>query len=126
MSWNIQSRNCSILGNKLDMCDFKNILDKHNIVCLQEIRRPIEIPGFTSYNSLRSETDIRAGGGVSISVHSSIANGVKEVRHKSYSDCISIKMSKDYFINISTLYAPTSALAHPHTNENAATTHGII
>lgn len=97
LSWNIQSRNCSSLGNKLDMSGFMEILGDHNIICLQETRRPIEIPNFTTFNSLRSETNLRIGGGVSISVHESLRKGVKEIRLRSYTDCISIKLDKNYF-----------------------------
>ena len=42
MSWNIQSKNCSIRGNKFDITEFINTTDECRIVCLQEITNTIQ------------------------------------------------------------------------------------
>ena len=67
LSWNIQS---AIDGTsktpKADDNDFRQIISKNDIICLQETIKDIKIPGYRSFSSLRPGTNINHGVVVSL------------------------------------------------------------
>ena len=94
MSWNIQSKNCSIRGNKFDIEDFTKIINNCHVVCLQEIRKEIEHKNFLAFNNTRSTK--RAGGGVCILIHKSLTPHTTRIKCNESSDIVTIRISKEY------------------------------
>ena len=52
MSWNIQSPSTTE-GNKSKFDGFKQMIIGHDIVCLQETRKGLHLPGYRSFNNPR-------------------------------------------------------------------------
>ena len=94
MSWNIQSKNCSIRGNKFDIQDFTKIINKCHVVCLQEIRKDVEHKFFLALNNIRPAK--RAGGGFSILIHKSLVPHTTHLKCKKGSHITAIRISKVY------------------------------
>ena len=94
MSWNIQSKNCSIRGTKFDIEDFTEIINNCHIVCLQETRKEIEHKIFLAFNNTRSTK--RAGGGVCILIHKSLIAHTTHIKCMEGSDIVTIRISKEY------------------------------
>ena len=93
ISWNIQSRNGKE-GNKFVNEDFLNIINKTDIICLQETRKEVKFRDYRCFNLTRKGTK---GGGVAIAVSRSISAGISKVTSLSSVDTIAIKLSKHFF-----------------------------
>ena len=94
LSWNIQSAH-SVEGNKFDIEGFQNIIQKHDIICLQEIRRDIHLQGY--FPICKTQTGNRSGG-VGILIKHELLEGISEItKSKDSFDYIFCKLNKDFF-----------------------------
>ena len=75
LSWNIQSSN-TVSGSKFHDPDFCKILEQHQIVCLQETRQCIKVPGFRALNNTH---DNEKHGGVCTLIKNEISDGIYKV-----------------------------------------------
>jgi exonuclease III len=92
MSWNIQSKNSTTLGNKFAIERFEKIVRNHDIVCLQETRSNVELKDYVVFNSIRKNSQ-RSGGGVSVLVRKKFSRNVTPFYCKNLSDVMAIKIS---------------------------------
>ena len=99
LSWNIQSSN-TISGSKFNDPEFCEILQQHDIICLQETRQCVKVPGFRAFNNTR---DSEKHGGVCTLIKNSIKDGVHRISSK-YSDMVICKMKQAYFNLVSDVY----------------------
>ena len=74
--------------------DFLNIINKTDIICLQETRKEVKFRDYRCFNLTRKGTK---GGGVAIAVSRSISAGISKVTSLSSVDTIAIKLSKHFF-----------------------------
>ena len=72
------------------------IINVHDIVCIQETKGPIKVTNYRAFNNNR-EWGARAGGGVAILVKNTISNGVSKIGTSLTPDAIAIKLNKNYF-----------------------------
>ena len=96
LSWNIQSSN-TVSGSKFDDQPFRDILNKNDILCLQEIRQSIKYPGYRAFNKTRSH---EKNGGVCTLVKNEIAEGVHRFS-STIPDLVVCKLKRSFF-NLST------------------------
>ena len=92
MSWNIQSKNSTTLGNKFAIERFEKIVRNHDIICLQETRSNVELKDYVVFNSIRKNSQ-RSGGGVSVLVRKEFSRNVTPFYCKNLSDVMAIKIS---------------------------------
>ena len=92
LSWNIQSSS-SVTGNKFQDNEFTNLLDDHNILCLQETRQEIKYPGYRSLNKTRKG---EKHGGVCTLIRNDISSGVT-LQKCAIPDIVVCKLSKSFF-----------------------------
>ena len=93
MSWNIHDR----MENKIDKLNspgFVKIIEKANIICLQETKGPLKLTNYHAYNNNRSNSH---SGGVAILVNNNIRKGVARVKITETDDAAAIKLNKSYF-----------------------------
>ena len=93
MSWNIHDR----IENKVDKFknpEFTKILEKSQIICLQETKGPIKLPNYQAFNSNRLNSH---SGGVAILINNNIRKGVKHVKTTETTDAVAIKLCKTFF-----------------------------
>ena len=69
LSWNINDLNDSIYGKKTRVSEFCDVLNSHDIFCLQETKGPLTLPEYRCYNNNRLSS---RSGGVCIGVHRSL------------------------------------------------------
>ena len=93
LSWNIQSSN-TITGNKFEDPSFTKVFKNHHIMCLQEIRQAIKLPGYRSICKLRKNMN---SGGVGILFKNELAGGITQVKKHNISDVIICKLKKSFF-----------------------------
>ena len=93
LSWNIQSP-ASTAGNKFADQSFKNIINKHDFACLQEIRRDIHLNGYRSICNTRKDGK---SGGVGILIKNELAVGTELIKCTQNSDYIICRLDKDFF-----------------------------
>ena len=92
-SWNIQSSK-NQLFNKFDDPSFTRSLLEHDVVCLQEIRQAVKVPGFRSFCNTRPD---EKHGGVAILLKNELVGGFERViKHKS-NDLLICKLKKSFF-----------------------------
>ncbi|NRB81826.1 MAG: endonuclease/exonuclease/phosphatase family protein [Saccharospirillaceae bacterium] len=92
LSWNIQSP-VTVNGPKVDDQNFLQTIIKHDIICLQEIRRSIKVPGFRSFCNLRQG---EKHGGVGILYKNELSPGVQRIKN-TIGDIIACKLKKSFF-----------------------------
>ena len=93
LTWNIQSSK-SGLENKFDDPAFTDILLNHNIICLQEIRQSVHLPGY------RAKCNLRPGennGGVGILYKNEYIGGIGFVQKYKIQDVLICKLKKSFF-----------------------------
>ena len=82
LSWNIRSRN-TLEGNKLNIAEFRSILERHDIICLQETKAIINLENYKCYNSNRklsnSDKINPKSGGVAILVRKELSKGIVRI-----------------------------------------------
>ena len=93
LSWNIQSSKTN-LSNKFHDSSFTNILYKHNILCLQEIRQAVKLPGYRSLCMLRPD---EKHGGVCILYKNELLGGIDLMKTQKTNDLIVCKLKKSFF-----------------------------
>ena len=93
LSWNIQSSKNNIF-NKFHNTSFTKILSVHNILCLQEIRQAVKLPGYRSHCNLRPDEKY---GGVGILYRNDLLGGIELVKTKKINDLIVCKLKKSFF-----------------------------
>ncbi|NRB82080.1 MAG: endonuclease/exonuclease/phosphatase family protein, partial [Saccharospirillaceae bacterium] len=119
LSWNIQSP-ASINGLKAEDDNFTKIIMKHDIVCLQEIRQGIKIPGYRTFSNLRQ---VDKYGGVGILYKNEISPGIQRIKN-SIGDIIACKLKKSFF-NISSDIIIINAYVKPaNTSSNTSDSDG--
>ena len=96
LSWNIQSRNSRVEGNKCLQPDFLKLITSADLICLQETKKPIKIQNYRCYNSNRPGGP-KLGGGVAILVDNKIRQGATRVSTPTTHDAIAVKLSKHFF-----------------------------
>ena len=90
LSWNIQSSKSEGVDKFSDPIFMKNILS-HDIVCLQETRQAVKVPGY------RSLCTTRAGekyGGVAILLKYELIGGFQEIKKYKAIDLVICKLKK--------------------------------
>ena len=100
LSWNIQSSKSSSI-NKFNDPDFTSILSGHDIICLQEIRQAIKLPGFRALCNLREGQKY---GGVGILFRNEFLGGIQLIPNPNTKDIITCKLSKSFFNLKSDIY----------------------
>ena len=113
ISWNIQSVNSpnDAYPSKLLNPDFTQILGGGDIVCLQETKGPIKIPGYVFHDSLRPG---HKSGGVSIGYKRGLQTGIRTIKGATGNpDIIICRLDKNFFearhhTYIITAYVPPS------------------
>ena len=101
-SWNIQS---VIEGktkeNKTTFNDFSDIICKHDIMCLQETIKTVELKGYQTYSNLRkssSGTNRVNHGGIVTLVSKKLSPGIERMNHITKStEILAIKLKKSFF-----------------------------
>ena len=93
LTWNIQSSKTSSI-NKFHDLSFSHIISDHDIVCLQEIRQAVKLPGFRSVCNLRPG---EKHGGVGILYKNEFIGGVEIVNKHNLDDVIICKLKKSFF-----------------------------
>ena len=93
LSWNIQSPSTTE-GNKFDNKSFQKIINDHDLVCLQEIRRDVHLTGFRSLCNTRSD---QKSGGVGILIKNNLIEGVELIKNLENSDYLICRLDKDFF-----------------------------
>jgi len=93
-SWNIQHRQCSILGPKTQIEEFADILKASNIFCLQETKGEIHLPNYSCINKLRKPS---SSGGLCIGYHRSLAPGCSNFRIHESIDIQGLRLDKQFF-----------------------------
>ena len=95
LSWNIQSRNCSIEGNKFKLPEFAKTILENDIVCLQETKGIVKFENYRCFNNNRPSSN--SGGGVAILINNRLASGITKCVPPKTSDAIAVKLSKHFF-----------------------------
>ena len=93
LSWNIQASNNRV-GCKFDDPEFMKIFEKGNIICLQEVRQDVKIPGYQSFVNIRPT---QKDGGVSISFKKELTKGISQVKTLKAPDTVICKLDKKFF-----------------------------
>ena len=95
LTWNIESGGSKIHGRKSDNRNFKDILDRADILCLQETKGDMEgTKSYTAFNNSRTDDQVNGkSGGVSIMVRKSMKKYVK-LYHKGKHDIIAVIVNK--------------------------------
>ena len=93
LSWNVQSSKTN-LSNKFHDSSFTNILLEHDILCLQEIRQAVKLPGYRSLCNLRPE---EKHGGVGILYRNELLGGIDLVKTQKTNDLFICKLKKSFF-----------------------------
>ena len=93
ISWNIQSSR-TVGGNKFDDTEFKEILARNDIICLQEIRQAQKLRGYRSHSVLR---DTEKSGGVGIFYKNEFNPGIQIMKKYETTDVIVCKLKKSFF-----------------------------
>ena len=118
LSWNIRSRN-TLEANKLNIPEFRSILERHDIICLQETKAVINLENYKCFNSnrklLNSDIINSKSGGVAILVRKELAKGITKIPSKLTPDALIIKVRKDYFHQTKDIYI-ISAYISPSTS----------
>ena len=70
LSWNIHDA-AGINGKKVEDDEFLQIINRGDIICLQEIKESLKIPNYRCFSSLRADS---RSGGVCIGIKNSLAN----------------------------------------------------
>ena len=92
LSWNIHDSNDSITGSKLSDKTFIDTIAQCDIICLQETKRSLKIPGFKCLNSNRQDS---RSGGLCIGVKHGIRSLITPVSTKNFSsDIQAIRISR--------------------------------
>ena len=93
MSWNIQDSVGDGSNKFLDQ-NFLDILQKANIVCLQETKKLVKIEGYISFNSNRKNS---RSGGVCILAENWLRKGVSLIPCNECDDIVVAKLDKNFF-----------------------------
>ena len=93
LSWNIQSSKTN-LSNKFNESSFTSILYEHNILCLQEIRQAVKLPGYRSLSNLRPN---EKHGGVGTLYRNELLGGIEHVKTQKIIDLFVCKLKKSFF-----------------------------
>ena len=93
LSWNIQSSKTGLI-NKFDDLSFTSIFSGHDIVCLQEIRQAVQLPGYRSLCNLRPGAK---HGGVGILYKNELLGGIDLINKYKIQDVIICKLKKTFF-----------------------------
>ena len=93
LSWNIQSSKTGLI-NKFEDLSFTNIFSGHDIICLQEIRQAVKLPGFRSLCNLRPG---ERHGGVAILYKNELMGGIELVNNHKLNDLVICKLKKSFF-----------------------------
>ena len=92
LSWNIQSSN-TVSGSKFDDTVFRNTLENHQIICLQETRQNVKYPGYRAFNNTRSN---EKNGGVCTLIKNNFCDGVVKIT-TSIPDIVVCKLKRSFF-----------------------------
>ena len=120
LSWNIQSTN-TIIGSKFDDPEFCKILLQHEIICLQEVRQCVKLPGYRAYNNTH---DHGKHGGVSILVKNDISDGICMIKTP-VPDIVVCKMKQSFFNLSSDTYIVNVYAKPANTSSATSVTSGI-
>ena len=93
LSWNIQSSK-NQLFNKFDDSSFTRRIFEHDVVCLQEIRQAVKVPGFRSFCNTRPD---EKHGGVAILLKNELVGGFEQVTKYKSNDILICKLKKSFF-----------------------------
>ena len=92
LSWNIQSSN-TLTGSKFTDSEFCATFSNHHILCLQENRQRVKLPGFRAFNNTHND---EKHGGVCILVRNEISSGISLIK-TSAPDIVVCKLKHTYF-----------------------------
>lgn len=114
LSWNVHHANSPLGPYSTKILDprFLNIINDHDIFCLQETKSEVKLPNFFCLNSLRPG-DTKSGG-ICLGFKRSISNGIKRIPGVTKSpDLIIAKLDRGFFNQdrhtyIITTYVPPS------------------
>ena len=98
ITWNIHDSSDSILGTKTTRKSFLNNINQGDIFCLQETKESLKIPGYTCYNSLRSDS---RSGGLCLGVRHELLRHVKKLATKKFSPDIQAVVLSRHLTNLS-------------------------
>ena len=108
LSWNIESIN-GTEGAKTDNEHFTRILKRNDIICLQETKGEVTLPGYSSYTNLRKNVKKPSGGVVTL-INNQLKHAVSKVNSASSlsSDILVVKLKQNsisiaqdiYIINV--------------------------
>ena len=107
ISWNIQSSKTGHM-NKFDDPSFINILADHDILCLQEIRQAVHLPGYRSMCNLRPG---EKNGGVGILYKNEYAGGIDPINKYKTQDVVICKLKKSFFMFNQDIYIINSYIS---------------
>ena len=93
LSWNIQSSKTLSTSKFLDS-SFTSIFSDHEILCFQEIRQAIKLPGYRSVCNLRKG---EKHGGVGILYKNEFLGGIDTVNNHKIDDVVICKLKKTFF-----------------------------
>ena len=88
LSWNVHDIMDQTLGSKTNQKEFCDITSSGTIFCLQETKSDVQMPNYMCFNKLRPSS---RSGGLTIGVHRSISDLVKEIP-TSYDDILAISI----------------------------------
>ena len=94
LSWNVNDIRNQQEGRKTELKDFAQILNEHDIFCLQETKCEVSLPNYRCFNSNR--TDSRSGG-VCIGVKKQFLQGVQKSDISQAEDIIAVKLKASFF-----------------------------
>ena len=129
VSWNISHVN-GLLGPKTDDTDFTGIIQKHDIICLQETGHEVHLPNYRSFSDLRPSTN---SGGVTTLVKENLCSSFNVVnlnipKNRSMNIVVIKFSSKNinrdiYLLNV---YIPPSNSRRKHQTTNSEENFDIL
>ena len=116
LSWNITSIN-DTEGKKTDNDHFIKILKQNDIICLQETKGDVVLPGYTSYTNLRKNVKKPSGGVVTL-VSKQLKQAVSKVNCVSNrsSDIIIVKLKHNFINSTEDIYI-INVYIRPHNSK---------
>jgi len=118
LSWNINHANSPLGPYSTKLLDprFSSLLNKHDVVCLQETKSEVKFPNYLFWNSLRPGDNKSAG--VCIGFRRSLSSGIKRIPGVTKSpDLVIAKLDRVFFNQDQHIYLLTAYI--PPTNSSS-------
>jgi exonuclease III len=116
LSWNIQAPS-TLEGHKFDIRCFQNTINKHDFLCLQEIREEVHLAGYRSFCNTRQGN--KKAGGVGILIRNELIDGVDIIKNSDNLDYLVCKLKKSFFRFDYDIYL-INVYARPHNTSSAS------